>query len=289
VILHNVRGLYESDLILGEGSGFQVAQARLGPGRIHHCMRAIGMGTCMCVRDACVIAFMRFAAFTFFVMHVKYPFMIYITYAYEFNCCHERLQKNSQLDFLAFVSCSMYRSCWIFCSIQSLVGISINRLLLAAARSFELMLQRSTERKTFGRYLHEHGMTQAMIADSFADLQAARLLTLHCAAVMDDAATTNNSSNSSSNSSSNKEVRAQIAMIKATVPEMALRIVDRAIQVFGGAGVCNDYCLARFWAMLRTLRIADGPDAVHKRTVARLVIQKLKQQQQQQQFDKSRL
>lgn len=149
------------------------------------------------------------------------------------------------------------------------------------------MLQRSTERKTFGRYLHEHGMTQAMIADSFADLQAARLLTLHCAAVMDNVATTNN--NSSSNSSnSNKEVRAQIAMIKATVPEMALRIVDRAIQVFGGAGVCDDYCLARFWAMLRTLRIADGPDAVHKRTVARLVIQKLIQQRQQQ-FDKSRL
>jgi acyl-CoA dehydrogenase len=137
------------------------------------------------------------------------------------------------------------------------------------------MVQRSMERQTFGRFLHEHGMTQAMIADSFADLQAARLLTLHCAAVMD-----------SNCGSSSNDVRAQIAMIKATVPSMALRIVDNAIQVFGGAGVCQDYCLARFWSMLRTLRIADGPDAVHKRTVARLVVeaaQKLKQQQQQQQ------
>jgi acyl-CoA dehydrogenase len=167
------------------------------------------------------------------------------------------------------IPCASSINCWIF--------TLINSYFIAAARSFELMLQRSTERKTFGRYLFEHGMTQAMIADSFADLQAARLLTLHCAAVMDEATSSNN----------NKEIRTQIAMIKATVPEMALRIVDRAIQVYGGAGVCDDYCLARFWAMLRTLRIADGPDAVHKRTVARLIIQKL--QQQQQQFAKSRL
>jgi acyl-CoA dehydrogenase len=137
------------------------------------------------------------------------------------------------------------------------------------------MVQRSTERQTFGRFLHEHGMTQAMIADSYADLQAARLLTLHCAAIMDD-----------HGSSTSKQVRLQIAMIKATVPTMALRVVDRAIQVFGGAGVCQDYCLARFWSMLRTLRIADGPDAVHQRTVARLLVV---QQQQQQQAPKSRL
>lgn len=174
VALHGIRTA-PSDLIIGEGSGFQVAQSRLGPGRIHHCMRSIGL----------------------------------------------------------------------------------------AARCYELMLQRTLERKTFGKFLWEHGGCQEMIADSASDLEAARLLTLSCAAAMDDVGA--------------KRARDKIASIKVTVPELTSRVVDRAVQVFGGAGVSGDFPLARALAGLRTLRIADGPDAVHKRTVAQLEIKKAKQ------------
>ncbi|EEC51259.1 acyl-coenzyme A dehydrogenase [Phaeodactylum tricornutum CCAP 1055/1] len=171
VVLNGVR-LDESDLIFGEGSGFRVSQARLGPGRIHHCMRALGIAT----------------------------------------------------------------------------------------RSYELMLQRTMERKTFGKYLWEHGGCQDAIADSASDLEAARLLTLSCAAAMDDVGV--------------KNARDKIGIIKVTVPELTYRVVDRAIQVFGGAGVHEDLFLARALAGLRTLRIADGPDAVHRRTVALMEIKK---------------
>jgi acyl-CoA dehydrogenase len=166
--------LDETDLIFGEGSGFAVAQARLGPGRIHHCMRAIGM----------------------------------------------------------------------------------------AARCYELMLERSMRRRTFGKYLYEHGGCQEMIADSCADLEAARLLTLSCAAAMDEVGV--------------KKARDKIAMIKVAVPEMTYRVIDRAVQVFGGAGLSEDFILAKALAGIRSLRIADGPDAVHKRTVARIEINKAK-------------
>ncbi|GKY97243.1 hypothetical protein MPSEU_000682700 [Mayamaea pseudoterrestris] len=166
--------LDESDLILGQGSGFAVAQARLGPGRIHHCMRAIGM----------------------------------------------------------------------------------------AARCYEMMLERSMQRKTFGRLLCEHGGCQEMIADSYADLEAARLLTLSCAASMDEVGV--------------KNARVKIAMIKLAIPEMTHRVIDRAVQVFGGAGLCEDFILAKALAGIRSLRIADGPDAVHKRTVARLELSEAK-------------
>jgi len=159
-------------LILGEGRGFEIAQSRLGPGRIHHCMRAVGL----------------------------------------------------------------------------------------AARCYELMLQRSLSRKTFGKYLAEHGSCQDMIADSAADLEAARLLTLSCAAVIDEKGP--------------KGARDKIASIKVSVPELTSRVVDRAVQVYGGAGVCQDFPLARALTGLRTLRIADGPDAVHRRTVARIEIKK---------------
>eukprot|EP00525_Craspedostauros_australis_P008198 CAMPEP_0198118974 /NCGR_PEP_ID=MMETSP1442-20131203/23846_1 /TAXON_ID= /ORGANISM="Craspedostauros australis, Strain CCMP3328" /LENGTH=238 /DNA_ID=CAMNT_0043777345 /DNA_START=24 /DNA_END=740 /DNA_ORIENTATION=+ len=177
VVLDGVK-LSSEHLILGEGSGFRVAQARLGPGRIHHCMRAIGM----------------------------------------------------------------------------------------AKRCYELMLNRSMERKTFGKYLWEHGGTQEMISDSVSDLNAARLLTLDCAADMDNIGP--------------KSARAKIAAIKVAVPRLTYGIVDRAVQVFGGAGVCSDHVLARSLALLRTLRIADGPDAVHQRSVARMEIR---------QFQKSKL
>jgi len=164
--------LTSEHLVLGEGSGFRVSQARLGPGRIHHCMRAIGM----------------------------------------------------------------------------------------AARAYELMMQRVLERKTFGKYLWEHGGCQEMIADSVADLEAARLLTLSCAAALDDVGP--------------KLARDKIASIKVAVPQMTYRVVDRAIQVHGGAGLSDDFPLARFLAGLRSLQIADGPDAVHKMTVAKLEVKK---------------
>lgn len=170
--------LDESDLIHGEGKGFVIAQARLGPGRIHHCMRSIGL----------------------------------------------------------------------------------------AARCYELMLQRAMQRRTFGMYLWEHGGCQEMIADSCADLEAARLLTLSCAAAMDTLGI--------------KRSRDKIALIKVAVPELTYRVIDRAVQVFGGAGLSEDYILAKALAGIRSLRIADGPDAVHKRTLARLEIKGARQQKQ---------
>mmetsp|Transcript_19864 Transcript_19864/g.19107 ORF Transcript_19864/g.19107 Transcript_19864/m.19107 type:complete len:461 (-) Transcript_19864:37-1419(-) len=166
--------LDSSSLILGEGRGFEIAQSRLGPGRIHHCMRAVGM----------------------------------------------------------------------------------------AARCYELMLERSMQRQTFGKLLYEHGGCQEMIADSASDLEAARLLTLDCAAAIDEFGA--------------HQARDKIASIKFAVPELTSRVVDRAVQVFGGAGVSSDFPLAKILVGLRTLRIADGPDAVHKRTLALLEIKKAK-------------
>jgi len=174
VALENIE-LDESCLILGEGRGFEIAQSRLGPGRIHHCMRAVGI----------------------------------------------------------------------------------------AARCYELMLERTLSRKTFGKYLYEHGGCQEMIADSLSDLECARLLTLSCAASIDNFGA--------------DAARDKIASIKVSVPELTHRVVDRALQVFGGAGVSGDFPFARALSALRTLRIADGPDAVHKRTVAKLEISKMKQ------------
>eukprot|EP00547_Thalassionema_nitzschioides_P003637 CAMPEP_0194213040 /NCGR_PEP_ID=MMETSP0156-20130528/13340_1 /TAXON_ID=33649 /ORGANISM="Thalassionema nitzschioides, Strain L26-B" /LENGTH=435 /DNA_ID=CAMNT_0038940983 /DNA_START=32 /DNA_END=1336 /DNA_ORIENTATION=- len=164
--------LTPENLIIGEGSGFAVAQARLGPGRIHHCMRAIGM----------------------------------------------------------------------------------------AVRCYDLMLERALSRKTFGKYLGQHGGCQQMIADSASDIEAARLLTLSCAEAMDLYGA--------------RVVRDKIASIKVAVPALTSRVVDRAVQIHGGAGVDGDLPLARILVGLRTLRIADGPDAVHQRTVARIELKK---------------
>jgi acyl-CoA dehydrogenase len=155
--------------VLGEeGGGFAIAQARLGPGRMHHCMRSIG----------------------------------------------------------------------------------------AAERALELMCRRAHERTAFGRTLAEQGVIREWVADSRIEIDQARLLTLHAAWLLDRF--------------DNKVARGAIAAIKIAVPNMAARVVDRAIQVHGGGGVGPDFPLARMYAWQRTLRLADGPDEVHRRTLGRL-------------------
>jgi acyl-CoA dehydrogenase len=156
-----------SNLLGTEGSGFALAQARLGPGRIHHCMRCIG----------------------------------------------------------------------------------------AAERALELMCQRVTDRVAFGRPLSEQGVIREWIADSRMEIEQARLLTLKAAYLMDTVG--------------NKGAAVEISAIKVVVPNMALRVIDRAIQAHGGGGVSDDFPLASMYAGIRTLRLADGPDEVHRRQVAK--------------------
>ena len=160
------------NIIWDEGKGFAIAQGRLGPGRIHHCMRLIGV----------------------------------------------------------------------------------------AERALEMMCERVKERETFGKPLAEQGVVQAWISDSRMEIEQARLLTLKAARMMDTVG--------------NKEARAEIAMIKIVAPNVALNVLDRAIQAHGGAGVSGDFPLAYLWASARTLRLADGPDEVHRAAVARLELKK---------------
>ena len=165
VLLEDVR-VPASALLAGEGDGFMISQARLGPGRIHHCMRSIGM----------------------------------------------------------------------------------------AERALDLLCQRALQRTTFGKPVADNANIQDWIAESRIELEMVRLLTMKAAWLMDTVG--------------NRHARVEIAAIKVAAPDVALRVIDRAIQVHGGGGVSDDFPLAYFYAHMRTLRLADGPDEVHKRTIA---------------------
>jgi alkylation response protein AidB-like acyl-CoA dehydrogenase len=155
-------------MLLGEGRGFEIAQGRLGPGRIHHCMRTIG----------------------------------------------------------------------------------------AAEEALAAMVRRLQSRVAFGKKLMEHSIWEQRVARARIDIDMARLLCLKAADMMDKAG--------------NKSAQAEIAMIKVFAPQMALQIIDDAVQAHGAAGVGQDFNLAYSWAGIRTLRLADGPDEVHNRAIARL-------------------
>jgi alkylation response protein AidB-like acyl-CoA dehydrogenase len=167
IVLENVR-IPASNMLLGEGRGFEIAQGRLGPGRIHHCMRTIG----------------------------------------------------------------------------------------AAEEALKAMVKRLQSRVAFGKRLMEHSIWEQRVAQARIDIDMSRLLCLKAADLMDKAG--------------NKAAAVEIAMIKVYAPNMALRIIDDAVQAHGGAGVCQDFNLAASWAGIRTLRLADGPDEVHNRAIARI-------------------
>jgi acyl-CoA dehydrogenase len=135
------------------------------------------------------------------------------------------------------------------------------RLIGIAERALELMRERAKSRVAFGKPLAEQGIVRNWIAESRLAIEQARLLVLKAAWMMDEAG--------------NKAARDEIAMIKAVVPQMALKIIDRAIQAHGGGGVSQDFPLAQFWIYARTLRLADGPDEVHLESIAKRELKKI--------------
>ncbi|WP_405137163.1 acyl-CoA dehydrogenase family protein [Nocardia sp. NBC_01388] len=171
VVFENVR-VPSTALLAAEGDGFMISQARLGPGRIHHCMRIVGM----------------------------------------------------------------------------------------AERALDLMIDRAQSRTTFGAPVADRANIQDWIAEARIEIEMVRLLTLKAAYLMDTVG--------------NKNARTEIAAIKVAAPQMALKVIDRAIQVHGGAGVSDDFPLASMYAHARTLRLADGPDEVHKRTIAHMELRR---------------
>jgi acyl-CoA dehydrogenase len=134
------------------------------------------------------------------------------------------------------------------------------RLIGLAERALEAMCRRVESRVAFGRPLAEQGAIRVDIAESRLEIEQARLLTMKAAYLMDTVG--------------NKAARAEIAMIKVVAPNVALRVIDRAIQAHGGAGVSGDFFLAEAWAGARTLRLADGPDEVHRESIARLELRR---------------
>src|SRR5260370_18692706 len=133
-------------------------------------------------------------------------------------------------------------------------------LIGLAERALEGMCKRAKQRVAFGRPIAEMGALRTEIAESRMEIEQARLLTLKAAYMMDTVG--------------NKEARAEIAMIKVVAPNLALRVLDRAVQIHGGAGVCGAFFLANAWAQARTLRLADGPDEVHRESIAKLELRK---------------
>jgi len=134
------------------------------------------------------------------------------------------------------------------------------RVIGVAERALEKMCQRLLTRTAFGKRLHEHSVWEERIADAHIEIECARLLTLKAAYMMDTVG--------------NKVARSEIAMIKVKAPLMALKVIDDAIQAHGGAGVTEDFGLARTYASMRTLRLADGPDEVHRRTIAKIELKR---------------
>jgi acyl-CoA dehydrogenase len=134
------------------------------------------------------------------------------------------------------------------------------RIIGVAERCLEKMCARLMTREAFGKKIYEHSVWEERVADARIDIECSRLLTLKTAHLMDTVG--------------NKVARAEIAMIKVKAPVMALKIIDDAIQAHGGGGVTSDFGLAKSYAGMRTLRLADGPDEVHRRTIARLEFKK---------------